>query len=234
MRLFRKRSQAPDAQAPSELAGLGRPLLLNTLLMLAAGSASVAALDDEVLWLPASYQVKLAPELREAALRLEATERCERLMRGSLHDSTRGIDNAVFLLVCRDTQHKTYSVLADANTLELTYVVPPEPPAVEEEQPQPDAAELLRARVDALRQECEQLFVRKTRFMKKLKRVQAGSEDPQVDEQGAITIYIPFDAESLQGKPLNYAAECSSAAPGAPASFVIKARKIAIVGNSGA
>ena len=199
-----------------------------SVLVLLLGSMSASALDDNVLWLPASYQMKLAPELRQAALKLEATERCARVLRGSLHDSTRGIEHAVFLLVCRDPQMKTFSVLADANTLELTLVVPEkeEVSEAEQEEPQPDPAEILKARIDALRQECEELFVRKTRFMKKLKRVEVARTDPQVDEQGDIRLSIPFDAESLQGKPLNYVAECSSAAEEAPATFVIKPRKL--------
>lgn len=191
------------------------------LLFLAALSAPAVALNDNALWLPQAYQA-LAPELRQAALKLESDERCKKLLRGSLHDSTRSLDEAVFLLVCRDVNRRTFSVLADANTLQMEYPVE-QIVAAEEEVKSSD--EVLNQRVDILKVECEQLFVQKTRFMKNLRRIDESSLGaPQID--GArISFVIPFDAQSLQGNPLRYEAICASEEIDQQASFAIKARK---------
>lgn len=184
-------------------------------------SIPVAALNSSALWLPAAYQ-KLAPELRQAALKLEADERCEKVLRGSLHDSTRSLEEATFLLICRDPGRRTFSVLADANTLELEFPIA-EIQLAEEAVKSSD--EVLRERVELLRGECEQLFNQKTRFMKSLHRIDEGAPAVPEVEGEQISFFMPFDAQSLQGNPLRYEAICSSAAEAEAATFSIRARR---------
>lgn len=206
---------------------LRRPLLIWVLLGLLSVSSGVRSFSDSSLWLPGAYQ-KLAPELRQAALKLEQTERCVKVLRGSLHDSTKSLDEAVFLLVCRDENRQTYSALANAQTLELTFLLPEVvAPPLEEltpEQQRAELAELKQQRFDQFQEACEQLFANKTRYMKNLVRIDQGSL--VVKEEGeALSMVMPFDAVSLRGAPLQYQATCSSDASAAEVSLAITARK---------
>ncbi|MBR9911858.1 MAG: hypothetical protein GYB33_16055 [Gammaproteobacteria bacterium] len=187
-------------------------------------AAAPAALDNNALWLPAKYQ-KLQPKLRQAALKLEATDRCDRLLRGSLHESSQGLDGAVFLLVCRDTEFKTYAVLADANTLEFAYVKYGQSMAG---LASGDSDPLLEERLQQLRLECDKLFDRKTRFMKNLQRFDDGQPQMTRGEEQELSLFINFDAESMQGNLLNYQATCTSTQVDSPISFTIRARKSAL------
>jgi hypothetical protein len=191
--------------------------VLSGLLLILASSASVQAVENDALWLPGSY-TKLAHKLRRAALKLEATPRCDKVLRGSLHESTQGMEQAVFLLVCRDPERKTFSVLADANSLELTYMVPLDETKVY-------VGKELRKRVAAVWEDCEAKFESKTRFMRKLKRLQEGRPDPQAKATGEVGFDIDFDAQTLQGKPLLYRAHCFSPDEETAATLKIRARK---------
>ncbi len=182
-------------------------------------SLSAGAFEDSALWLPASYQ-KLAPELRQAAKKLEATETCDKVLRGYLHDSSRSVDDAVFLLVCRAPDRKTFSVLADAQSLELKY-----PLAVKKKAEQPVAVDV-KKRVDTVWAECQALYKTKTKFMRSLDTLTQGQPHPEVDADGsAVGFEIDFDAESLQGAALRYRAKCHSPDDKTPAKLTIRARK---------
>lgn len=192
---------------------------LATLLALClplAWAAPALALRDEVLWLPALYQQQLAPRLRQAALALEATERCERLLRGSLHDSSTGVEDAVFQLLCRDPQGISFAVLVDAATLQATY--PTGSPDAVAEAP---AAALPQARLLEVEESCGLLFERETRFMNDLQRLPAAATEV---DAGTVRVRIPFDAASPQGARLHYEALCE-AADGEAAGLVIQPRR---------
>ena len=169
---------------------------------LALMSIGSVAFEDSALWLPASFQ-KLAPELRQAAKNMEATDRCQKVLRGYLHDSSRAVDDATFMIVCRAPDRKTYSVMVNAQTLEVTY------PFADDGTKTYVGAEL-QARVDKVWKSCKKLYESKTKFMRNLKTLTKGQPDPQVSDTGAVTLNIDFDAESLQGSPLNYRANCHS------------------------
>ncbi len=182
-------------------------------------SMSSTAFEDSALWLPSSYQ-ELAPELRQAAKKLEATETCDKVLRGYLHDSSRSIEEAVFLLVCRAPDRKTFSVLADARTLELKY-----PLAVEKKAQQPVAADV-KKRVEDVWKACQTLYKSKTKFMRNLETLTEGQPHPEVDAVAvAVGFDIDFDAESLQGSTLRYRANCYSPDDKTPPKLTIRARK---------
>tara|TARA_B100000446_G_C10490458_1_gene319404 strand:- start:326 stop:916 length:591 start_codon:yes stop_codon:yes gene_type:complete len=182
-------------------------------------SLCAGAFEDSALWLPASYQ-KLAPELRQAAKKLEATETCDKVLRGYLHDSSRSMEEAVFLLVCRAPDRKTFSVLADAHSLELKY-----PLAVKKKAKQPVAVDVQK-RVDTVWKACQTLYKDKTKFMRNLETLTEGQPHPEVDATGgAVGFVVDFDAESLQGATLRYRASCSSPDDKTPPKLVIRARK---------
>lgn len=183
-------------------------------------SGNALAFDDKSLWLPASYQ-KLAVQLRQSALKLEATERCDKVLRGTLHDSSQGLDQAVFLLICRDRARKTFSALADANTLELSYPFAPPEPLIEPA----DIAQQLQTRMDAMWEPCQTLYQSKTRFMRNLTRLTKEKPVPEVSDDQVLSLNIDFDAETAQGRPLHYRAVCQSADDGAPVEMKIRARQ---------
>ena len=177
--------------------------LLGVAAGLALTSAHAFAFDDSALWLPGSFQ-ELAPELRQAAKNMEATDRCQKVLRGYLHDSSRSVDDATFMVVCRAPDRKTFSVLVNAQTLEVTY------PFADDGKKTYVGAEL-QARVDKVWKACKKLYESKTKFMRNLTTLTKGQPNPEVGEAGEVTLAIDFDAESLQGSPLNYRAKCYSA-----------------------
>ena len=114
------------------------------LLALMAFASSLSAFEDSALWLPVSYQ-KLAPELRQAAKKMETLDSCQKVLRGYLHDSSHSIDDATFMIVCRAPNRKTHSALVDAHSLEVLY-----PIVVEVPEPEPDLEAELKARVEVV------------------------------------------------------------------------------------
>ena len=191
-------------------------LRIPTLVLLLAMNSVAMAFDQRALWLPSSYK-KLAPELRQAALKAEATDQCVKLIRASLHESTTGLDQAAFLLVCKDSNNKTFPIIADANTLDFTYlVVEPQGPSEEE---------LLQERITRVWQECQVLFQQKTRLMRNMQRLSEDQPTHQLDEQNLLTMDIDFDAENIKGDPLRYRATCSSHDQESPATIRIRSRR---------
>ena len=175
------------------------------------------AFEDSALWLPVSYQT-LKPELRQAAKKMEAMDSCQKVLRGYLHDSSTSQENATFMIVCRAPDRKTHSVLVDAHSLEVEY------PLAVDTAKQYVGAEL-QARVDKVWKTCQAQYKTKTKFMRNLKTLTKGQPEPEVGENGAVTLSIVFDAESLQGSPLKYRAKCHSPDDKTPAKLNIMARK---------
>ena len=184
-----------------------------------AYTSAVLAYDNEDLWLPVSYQ-ELAPELRQAALKAEASDVCHKLLRGGIHGSSEGLDKAVFFLVCWDADRKTFPILVDANTLEFTFLKKPDPVEEDAEQSVPDPQE----RIDSVWAECQELYAKKTRHMKSLNTLTHGQPVPDVGEQH-LEFQIDFDALSLQGESLHYRASCISANIETPTKLTIHGRK---------
>ncbi|WP_439134233.1 hypothetical protein [Pseudomaricurvus sp.] len=166
-----------------------------------------AALTEN-LWLPGSYR-DLMPKLRASAEKLQATERCDKVLQGKLHASTRDEQNAVFFLVCRDSSRKTFPVLVDANAQEFEFPLTPEP----EPEPEPEPRDLEAERQAYIQRSwasCESMFSHETRFMPKMQLLSEGQVEP-LEEDGSLLFVIDFDAENLQGQPLQYRAHCSVA-----------------------
>jgi len=184
-------------------------------------ASSLSAFEDSALWLPVSYQ-KLAPELRQAAKKMEALDSCQKVLRGYLHDSSLSIDDATFMIVCRGPDRKTHSALVDAYSLEVLYPIVVEVP---EPEPEPDLEAELKARVEGVWKACEVQYQAKTRFMRNLKTLTEGQPDPVVDEEGMVSFTVDFDAESLQGAALKYRATCQSPDDETPPKLKILARK---------
>lgn len=192
------------------------------LILLLSPSVVWSAMTQN-LWLPGSYH-KLMPELRKGAEKLQATERCAKVLEGKLHNSTQDEGRATFFFICRDSERKTFPVLMDANTLELDFPLTPEPT------PRDLAAER-RARIQQAWQQCESSFVRETRFMNKMTILTQGQPKPQTDEDGSVAFVIDFDAQNLHSQPLHYRAYCTSKDDGALPEMSIQPRRSAALGE---
>lgn len=69
----------------------------------------VIALDEERLWVPSNYE-HLYLELKESAIAVEASDRCESVLRGTLDfDASALPDDPVFRILCRGTNGRTYN-----------------------------------------------------------------------------------------------------------------------------
>jgi len=166
------------------------------LALSVCASASVFAVGALSLWLPASYQ-DLAPGLRKMALAVEGDERCVKVVRGTLHASSQR-QTPVYNITCRGADRRTFAVIVDGLTAEMKF--------------QGDAPAVIRGfdekRIQAAWQKCEEYLQKKTRFMHNMKRLQQGRPTPDSTHVGAVTFLLDFDAEDLQGKPLQYRATC--------------------------
>lgn len=67
------------------------------------------ALDEERLWIPSNYE-HLYLDLKELAIVVEALDRCETVLRGTLDfDASALPDDPVFRILCRGTNGRTYN-----------------------------------------------------------------------------------------------------------------------------
>jgi len=170
--------------------------LWGALVLSVCLSGKVMALNAQALWLPASYQ-ELAPSLRKMALAVEEDERCVKVLRGSLHASSKR-EAPIYNITCRGADRRTFAVIVDGLSADMEF--------------QGDAPVEIRGfdekRIQAAWQKCEEYLQKKTRFMHNMKRLQQGRPTPDGSQLGAVTFVLDFDAEDLQGKPLRYRATC--------------------------
>lgn len=174
-------------------------------LLLAAGYAQ--AFNEHSLWLPGKYQQQLAPELRQAAMKVEAEERCQTLLRGSLHDSSKSVDDARFLFVCRDPQGTTFPVIVDAQTLEISYR---ESGSTDGLLASGDSEKAKAARLSQVKTQCKALFEKNTQRMKGMQRLESLDQAIHVAKGGELVMSYAFDALSPTGHPLQYRAVCTA------------------------
>ena len=191
------------------------------------------AVDNYNFWLPSSYREWL-PEMRQEAEALEKTESCVKVIKATLHESYSTRENPVFRFVCRDAQRVSFSILVDAITHKQTYSNPERSPeviaarkAAAIEAARLAEIEAAKERLEASRQECQQLLDKRTKFMRNLSWVSDGLSDPLRIDLGenkkakpksepvedevpqAWVFDAQFDASDLHGRSLQYQARCT-------------------------
>lgn len=166
------------------------------ILVCASVSPTVYGVNDLDLWLPSTYR-DLMPQLRKAALAVEATEECEKVMQAGLYEPSRKAEVPQFRLLCRDASRRSYAILVDSNTLDMTF--PGRKPA----------AKGFSSKVIASSwRNCEEQLQRKTRYMKNMVLLTQGMPEPDTSEPEKLKLVVDFDAESVQRQALHYRATC--------------------------
>lgn len=180
-------------------------------VVLAMTSPRTLAVEDLDLWLPASAR-DLMPQLRKAALAVEATEECAKLMQAGLYEASRKAEVPLFLMLCRDADRRSYAVLVNSQTLDMTF--PGRKPA-----PKGFSNKIIASNW----RNCQDQLQRKTRYMKNMVLLTQGMPEPDSSEPDKLTLAVDFDAESLQRQPLHYRATCVITHD-KPAQLIIKGR----------
>lgn len=183
-------------------------LLLSLLSILAPRAFAVEDLD---LWLPASSR-ELMPQLRKAALAVEATEECEKLMQAGLYEASRKAEVPLFRILCRDAERRSYAVLVNSKNLDMTF--PGRKPA-----PKGFSTKIIASSW----RNCQEQLQNKTRYMKNMTLLTKGMPEPDNSVSGQVTLEVDFDAETMQRQPLYYRATCTITHD-KPAKLVIKGR----------
>jgi hypothetical protein len=172
------------------------------LIAILLSAATAWSVDDRDLWLPSSMK-NLESAFRKAALAVEDTERCTRVVSGELKQST-AHTTPIFRLLCKDSEQQTFVAMVNSVTLDITYpntiIIPPE-----------DPQEILAKKIQAMNEKmegCEEMLLSKTRFMKNMKRYDAVLPSEESLAAGDANLIVNFDSKSLQGKTLYYESIC--------------------------
>ncbi len=205
-----------------------KPLLaINQLVFGLLVAQGAVAFNEDALWLPSSYYT-LTSKLILAAEKLESLPECEKVIRGSLHDSTTNEENAKFLFVCQTVDKRTFPVIAAAQTQEFTFPVPLKSKADEDDNLPENSTpiERLETRVASAWPICQEEYDRKTRYMIALTTLTKERPAPIVLPEGHISLQIDFDAQDMQGRPLSYSADCQfMPSPESEVELIIRARR---------
>lgn len=185
--------------------------IISLFLLLVITSPVSWAVDDLDLWLPSSMN-SLMPQLRRAALTVEETEECSKVMQGGIYEPSRKAEVPLFRMLCRDANRRSYAVLVNSQTLEITY------PGRK-----PEVKSFNAKMIGSIWRNCQEQLQQKTKFMNKMKLLTKGMPEPQASEDGSISMFVDFDAETMQGKPLRYRATCFAKLD-KPARLTIKGR----------
>lgn len=112
----------------------------------------VNGLEVDRLWLPIEYR-KHYIKLREAALAVEATEPCVEVLRATIDRDLSREDHPFYRILCRRSDHRTYSEVVDGITMQTrsqqAEEPPPETPRERELRLAREEAEAERARAKA-------------------------------------------------------------------------------------
>ncbi|GAA5316286.1 MAG: hypothetical protein AseanaTS_14900 [Candidatus Pelagadaptatus aseana] len=184
---------------------------LSLFLVLLVATPTSWAVNDLDLWLPSSMR-DLMPQLRKAALAVEATEECSKLMQAGLYEPSRKAEVPKFRMLCRDANRRSYAVLVNSQSLEITY------PGRK-----PEVTTFNKKMVASIWRNCQQQLQQKTKFMNDMVLLTKGMPKPDTSEPGALTMLVDFDAKTMQGKPLRYRATCFATLD-KPARLTIKGR----------
>lgn len=178
------------------------------IFILLAPSYAIA-LDEERLWLPRNYE-HLYLGLKESAIAVEASGRCETVLRGTLDlDASVLPDDPVFRILCRGINGRTYNQMAMPKKVWTELEL--------EENKEKEAKALLLLQSE-MQTRCDVRLSKDTALFNALQRKQASfslikfkyssfSDDFVVlGPQGVFQ--IDFDAMDMYGVKLEYRAMC--------------------------
>ena len=188
----------------------------NTCLLLLAlvGLCSLThAVEDERLWLPTSYE-RLYLDLKKAATKTEALERCDKVLRGGMDFQASQKNHPIFRIHCRQPNGRTYNELVDGLSFDtLTTIVTVEVPLTQEEleAQQLDEERRKQQLLDDQKQQfldsCKKQLTAKTIMFEQITMVDDMPE-PRSFSMETAEFVLDFDSEDMYGKALRYRAYC--------------------------
>lgn len=193
--------------------GLRVPL---SVLAICLHPFNTAALDEERLWLPVSYQA-LYLKLRDAAIAAENLNRCVAVLDGTIDLEQSTEDHPIFRIRCRQENGRTYNEMVDGLSIE-TLTTPKHVdagPSVEErllaeEQRRREEAQ---ARLKRMWEMCYDGFLEKSRLMINLQVPEFdGIPSPETLDEDQATFTFDFMAEDIEGQKLEFTASCMARA----------------------
>lgn len=179
----------------------------------AAFSESGWALDENRLWLPVSHE-KLFLDLKKAAEKTEALDRCKEVVRGTIDLRRSKAEHPIYRIQCRQSNLRTYNEMVDGLSFEtLTTKVEKveelseadkEALRLEEERKQAEALQELK---DGYRESCLNELASKTKLFKQKVLLDPVPEPVEFASEKA-KFYIDFDSVDLNEISLKYRAIC--------------------------
>ena len=164
-----------------------RSLLIGSLLLCAG---SIDALDENRLWLPKSWQ-RLYLDLKSAALNVEAMERCDTVLEGTVDIDRSTEEQPIFRIRCRQRSGKTFVQVVGLE---------------QEEDPRETEIEEMKREMWV---RCERAFQQKTRLMNKVSKLGNGMPEPDPYTENLVKFVLDFDSEGVQGEKLQFRAVCT-------------------------
>jgi len=179
---------------PKNIAGLG---LIGVSFF---GAMSVLAVDESRLWVPGKYET-LFLDLKKAAEKANALEKCKTVLRGTVDLEQSKDNHPIFRILCRQSNNKTYNEMVDGVSFETltTKVEAPIELSVEE---------ALVARKTMLWKTCSAAVDEKIRLMQGVTRTRDEYIAPEHYSQDDVVYLVDFNAKDMYGADLKYRAKC--------------------------
>lgn len=184
-------------------------ILFTFVILITIKPPYAIALDEARLWIPSNYE-RLYLDLKKSAIAVEATERCETVLRGTLDfDASALPDDPVFRILCRGTNGRTY------NEMVMPEKIWTETEIEENKEKEAKALLLVQSEMQA---KCDSRLSKDTALFNSLQRKQASFSLIQFEHSGFSDDFvvlnpngvfqIDFDAMDMYGVKLEYRAMC--------------------------
>lgn len=173
----------------------------------------VAAVDQDLLWLPRNYNHHYKT-LYRAANTVEQHERCVKVIAASLSEAESNIEHPVFKITCRDKERVSFVAVVNGFTNEILNLPPSlseEPIELEPEielSPEEVAQQAHQSKLDEHWRRCISQVERRARNLNLLEWLYEGQPTPVEDSETTVLYHLDFNARTKDGEALAYRAHC--------------------------
>ncbi|MGI1678727.1 MAG: hypothetical protein K6L75_08355 [Cellvibrionaceae bacterium] len=194
-----------------------RAVISIALLIGLSVSELAYAVDPSQLWLPRNYN-RFMKELKQAVEVAEATDRCKKVIAGTVSTKDSVKEHPIFKITCRDEDRKTFPWLVDSKTMIIVNKPKEKVEKITEENNVPLVMLTDEEKKVLLRQEkvwsvCSYRLKRRVKHLRNLSLNTKKMPLPQLLENNGLMFEVEFSAlagidSEIEGEKLSYKALC--------------------------
>lgn len=165
-------------------------------------SVSAQAVNPDLLWLPKSYKY-LTNRLQDAAIMMEESPRCQKVLGGKLHEGKSSAEKPHFTISCRDDKGVKYNEIYFLDTATNEVALLESSRKVPKEKMPGYIDESISWGI------CLQAVEDKANKLLEFKLIEDAPMPVEVGDKGQHLWFVDFDAVNQSGKQLYFRAECT-------------------------